>query len=336
MKLPRLALALMVSVAAAFAVAACSKSDSSPSSSCAVTLGNVTTNVSGSATTGTIPVTAASSCSWTATSNATFVTISSGASGTGNGSVGYSIAANTGAARTASITINGTVVNFSQAAANLVAPTGCAVTLSTTSVKINSGGGTADVAVATTSNCSWTASSNSSFLTVSAGGSGIGTATITASANGSGTRTGTVTIGGQTVTVTQDAGVFASFNLFDPGQNGAGATSICAFRSINGGFTTCTLRSTSFTQGIQTVVNFSWTVQYTYATTKVLTASGSDPTFTITDQCGVANGGATDDGALQPLDVTLTVTDAAGNTATAKSGQGSQPKLFVQLFNCGI
>jgi hypothetical protein len=111
---------------------------------------------------------------------------------------------------------------------------------------------------------------------------------------------------------------------------------MCAFRSANGGFTTCTLRSTSFTQGTQGIVDYSWTVQYTYATTKVLTGSGSDPTFAISDQCGVANGGATDDGALQPLDVTLTVTDAAGNKSTAKSGQGNQPKLFVQLFNCGI
>jgi len=79
---------------------------------------------------------------------------------------------------------------------------------------------------------------------------------------------------------------------------------------------------------------FTWAVQYNYGTVKVINSTSSDPNLTIVDQCGVANAGATDEGTLQPLDVTLTVTDALGNTATAKSGQGNQPPLFVQLFNC--
>jgi hypothetical protein len=68
---------------------------------------------------------------------------------------------------------------------------------------------------------------------------------------------------------------------------------------------------------------------------KVTTSTSSISSLPITDTCGLANGGTTDDGALNPLDVTLTVTDNAGNTATAKAGAGSQPALFVQLFNCG-
>jgi hypothetical protein len=334
MRYPRLVLAFMVSAGVALVAAACSKSDSSPSgSTCAVTLGNVTTNVSAAATSGSIPVTAASNCSWTAASSASFLTITSGTSGTGNGSIGYSIAANTGAARSGSIAVNGTSVNFSQAAAALVAPTGCAVALSSTNVKINSGGGSTDVTVTAASNCSWTATSNSSFLTVSANVTGNGTATINATANGGAARTGTVTIGGQTVTVTQDAGVFAAFSLFDPAQS-TSATNVCAFRSATGGSTTCTLRSTSFTQGTASVVSFEWTVQYTYGTVKTITQSGSSSSLSFTDSCGVANGGATDDGVLQPLDVTLKVTDALGNTASARSGTGNQPAMFVQLFNC--
>jgi len=156
---------------------------------------------------------------------------------------------------------------------------------------------------------------------------------ISATGNGGAARTGTVTIGGQTVTVTQDPGVFAAFNLFDPGQS-TDATNVCAFRSATGGSTTCTLRSTSFTQGTAPIVTFVWTVQYTYGTVKVISASSDSPNLAFTDSCGVANAGATDDGALNPLDVTLTVTDSLGNTATAKSGAGNQPKLFVQLFNC--
>jgi len=329
----RLLLAVVASAGAALAAVACSKSDSSPSTSCSVTLGNVTTNVTASATTGTIPVTAASSCAWTATSSAAFVSITSGGTGTGNGTVNYSITANTGAARSGSISVNGAAVNFSQSAANLIAPAGCSVSVGPTSVKINSGGGSADITVATVSNCSWTATSNASFVTTSASGAGSGTAKITATANGGASRSGTVTIGGQTVTVTQDPGVFAAFNLFDPAQS-ANATNVCAFRSATGGSTTCTLRSTSFTQGTAPVVSFEWTVQYTYASAKVITQSGDSSSVSFTDQCGVANGGATDDGALQSLDVTLTVTDSLGNTSTAKAGEGNQPKMFVQLWNC--
>jgi len=337
MKLPRLLLAFVMSAAVALAAAACSKSTTAPSassaSSCTVTLGTVTTDVSAAGTTGTIPVTAASACSWTAVSSASFLTISSGASGTGNGSVAYSIAANTGTARSASISINGSVVNFTQAAATVQAPTGCAVTLSTTSVKINSGGGTANVGVTAASNCGWAATSNSSFLTVQATATGNGTVVITAAANNGPARTGTVTIGGQTVTVTQDAGVFAAFNLFDPGQT-TGATNVCQFRS-SGAANTCTLRSTSFSSGTNPIVTYAWTVQYTYATVKVINATASTPDLSFSDTCGIANGGTTDEGALNPLDVTLTVTDSKGNTATAKSGAGNQPNLFVQLFNCG-
>jgi hypothetical protein len=339
MRTQRLFLAPIVSIAVALGAAACSKSDSTaaaPSASaCTVTLGTVTTSVSSAATTGTLPVTAASTCAWSASSSASFLTISSGATGTGNGSVAYSIAANTGAARSASIVVNGTAVNFSQAAQQVLAPAGCTVKLSATTGKANSGGGTINIDVTGDSNCAYTATSNASFLTVPSGTvTGNGTIVITAAQNTGAARTGTVTIGGQTVTITQDAGVIAAFNLFDPSQTTA-ATNVCQFRGAAGSTTTCTLRSTSFTGGANAISTYTWTVQYTYGTVKVTSASGTASSLSFTDSCGVANAGATDDGALNPLDVTLTVTDSAGNTATARSGAGNQPNLFVQLFNCG-
>jgi hypothetical protein len=339
MKLPRILLVCAVSAAVALA-AACSKSDSAPSStsttsSCTVTLGSTTTSVSGAASTGTLPVTAASTCSWTAASSASYLTITSGSTGTGNGSVAYSFAANTGDARSASITVNGSTVVFTQAAPIFVAPTGCAVVLSATTAKANSGGGTTNIAVTAPSNCQWTATANSSFLTVTGATTGSGTAAITATANGGATtRTGTVTIGGQTVTITQDPGVFAGFNLFDPAQT-IGTTNVCQFRGAPASTTTCTLRSTSFTGGANAITNYNWSITYTNGSVKVINASSSTPDLSFSDSCGVANSGATDEGALQPLDVTLTVTDSAGNASTARSGSGNQPALFVQLFNCG-
>lgn len=60
------------------------------------TSSNLTTS---SAATGSVSVTAGTGCAWSATSNASWITITSGASGTGNGTVGYSVAANTSTAR---------------------------------------------------------------------------------------------------------------------------------------------------------------------------------------------------------------------------------------------
>ena len=61
-------------------------------------------------------VTAGTGCAWTAVSNATFITITSGSSGSGNGSVGYSVAANTGStSRNGTMTIAGQTFTVTQA-----------------------------------------------------------------------------------------------------------------------------------------------------------------------------------------------------------------------------
>lgn len=57
--------------------------------------------------TGTIPVSAAAGCAWTAASNTAWISITSGAAGSGNGTVGYTVAANTAAQRTGTITVAG-------------------------------------------------------------------------------------------------------------------------------------------------------------------------------------------------------------------------------------
>jgi len=58
------------------------------------------------ASTGTVMVTASSGCSWTAVSPVSWITITSGASGTGGGTVGYAVAASTNS-RSATLTIAG-------------------------------------------------------------------------------------------------------------------------------------------------------------------------------------------------------------------------------------
>ncbi len=64
---------------------------------------------------GSIAVTAAAGCAWTAASNATWISITSGSSGSGNGTVIYAVAANsTGSSRTGTLTIAGNTFTVTQ------------------------------------------------------------------------------------------------------------------------------------------------------------------------------------------------------------------------------
>ncbi|MBS1795850.1 MAG: VCBS repeat-containing protein [Acidobacteria bacterium] len=63
-----------------------------------------------------VNVSAVASCAWTAASNSAFLTVTSGASGSGNGTVAVMIAANTGAARNGTLTIAGQTYTINQAA----------------------------------------------------------------------------------------------------------------------------------------------------------------------------------------------------------------------------
>jgi len=68
--------------------------------------------------TGSTNVTAATTCAWTTSNPSSWVSITSGAKGTGNGPVAYTVAANTGtASRTAGLTIAGNVFTVSQSGA---------------------------------------------------------------------------------------------------------------------------------------------------------------------------------------------------------------------------
>jgi hypothetical protein len=61
-------------------------------------------------------VQASSGCSWSAATNASWISVVSGASGTGNGTVVYQVQANTtGQARTASLSVAGETLTVNQA-----------------------------------------------------------------------------------------------------------------------------------------------------------------------------------------------------------------------------
>ena len=151
---------------------------------------------------GTIDVTAtAGSCSWTAVSNAAWITITAGASGAGNGRVTFTAAANGGGSRTGTISVAGHTFTLSQAALS------CSYAINPATEAIAAAGGTATIAVSTGSSCAWTSAPHAPWITIASGGSGTGPGTVrlNIAANSGAARTGTTTIAAQTFTVTQAA-----------------------------------------------------------------------------------------------------------------------------------
>ncbi len=105
------------------------------SDSCTYTVSPTSASYGSTGGTGTISVSAAAGCAWSASTGVSWIKISSGATGSGNGSVTYSVAANTGASRSASFTVAGRSFTVSQAGAT----SGGAYTLTVTKAGTGSG-----------------------------------------------------------------------------------------------------------------------------------------------------------------------------------------------------
>ncbi len=90
----------------------------SAASGCAYSLAPTSVNApagGASGASGAASVTAGAGCAWTATSHVSWATITGGASGSGNGTVSYAVAANPGPARSGTLTIAGQSLAIHQA-----------------------------------------------------------------------------------------------------------------------------------------------------------------------------------------------------------------------------
>lgn len=178
-----------------------------------LTIGNCTYLVStpnsafaASGGTGTITVESPAACGWTAISNSSFITINSGAVGSGTGAVSFTVSPTSGSARTGTLTIAGQTVTISQNFGS-----GCAYTLTPTTRNFPANGGSGSFTIATASECEWTPVISDSFIKVlfASGTQGNGTVNFTVAANEQPIpRTGTISVGGQAFSVTQDAAPF--------------------------------------------------------------------------------------------------------------------------------
>jgi Putative binding domain, N-terminal len=145
-----------------------------------------------------VDVTAAASCTWTASSGAGWIGVTP-AGGAGTGGVDLTIAANTGPARSGVVTIAERAVTVNQ-------ESGCVYGLSAAGLPVPVGGGNGFVNVTAGGGCPWTAASQVSWITVTAGASGTGDGPVqfAVEANGTGApRAGTIAIAGLMFTVNQ-------------------------------------------------------------------------------------------------------------------------------------
>jgi hypothetical protein len=147
-----------------------------------------------------VTVTGGSGCGWTATSPVSWIVVTSGASGTGNGTVSLRVNANSATAgRTATVTIGGQSFRVDQAGV-------CSFTVTPATLSVTAAGTSSTLAIATGSSCTWSASGIPSWITMpSTTQTGSGPLAYTVAANPGLARSATLTIAGRQVVVAQAA-----------------------------------------------------------------------------------------------------------------------------------
>lgn len=168
---------------------------------CTYTLDANSASLSALGGTGSVSVSAAGGCAWTAATSASWITVTAGASGNGNGTVGFLVLPNLGAGRSDSILIAGQTFTINQAAVLQ----SCTYTLSASGTTVPIAGGTGSFTVTASPGCTWTAVPGASWITITSGaiGNGNGTVSFTVTANPGATRTGTISAAGESFTITQ-------------------------------------------------------------------------------------------------------------------------------------
>lgn len=300
---------------------------------CSISISPASQSVGASGGSGTISVTTAPGCGWTAQSNASWIAITSGESGNGPGAVGFSVGSWDGPTRTGIIQIDGQQFTVTQTA-------GCSYSIDPSSQSVPTGGGSGAVNVHTASGCAWTASSNAPWLTIASGssGSGDGRVQFTAGANTGPPRTGTLTVAGRTFTVSQDSGCTFALSASSASFDAAGGTGSVSVTAGSG----CTWSAASgatwvrITQGASGTgsgeVRFSVDANTGAQRSATLTIAGrgftvtqaGGCTFTISpDNQSFASGGGTG---------SIAVTTGAGCPWTASA---SQPWVHVTSGGSG-
>jgi hypothetical protein len=188
------------------------------SDGCVFTLATPSATMPAAGGRGSVSVQAGQGCGWSAVSNVSWATITAGTTATGPGVAEFSISTNTGPERSGTLTIANKPFAITQAA-------GCDYHLDSAGATFQPSGGSGTITMNVASGCSWSAVSDASWISITAGttGNGTGTIAIAVSPNSGPQRTGTVSAGGQRYTVTQLTGCTYSIDPVTWGFPAAGA-----------------------------------------------------------------------------------------------------------------
>ena len=199
---------------------------------CTTTLSS--SGVSVGAAPSTVPVTVSTSgeCTWTASSGVPWISVTSGANGTGPGTVALSIAQNTGSSvRSAVVSVAGKSFSVNQFGS-------CDYAVSPATVTVAGGSASANAWVTVGAGCAWTVSNSASWIKLStAGGSGTGVVGLVVAPNPTTSpRTATLTIADSSVVVNQ-AGAACNYSVTPVSMNVTGGDRSIAITAPTG----CTL-----------------------------------------------------------------------------------------------
>jgi subtilisin family serine protease len=155
---------------------------------------------------GTVTIDSSANCDWTVLGKPNWIGLSTPATGSGDGTVTYIVAANnSGVARHAQLNIAGQSYSIVQDGG---ADSDCATILAPDSKAFPGGGGARALNVNTGQRCGWVVTSNVSWIgfTPATGGVGSGSLMMTAQPNAGPRRKAKITVNGVTFTIKQKAG----------------------------------------------------------------------------------------------------------------------------------
>jgi large repetitive protein len=284
---------------------------------CTVSLSASSAEIGSGGGSGSVNVSTPSGCSYATVNGPSWLTVTSNGAGAGPGPVtlGFSASPNsTTAPRSGSLTIG------SQSFLVLQDATSCSVTVDASNLgsPFGTSGGSGSIAItANGSNCAWTASSSTTWATLSPqAGTGNGTVNVTVGSNASSTagRSATLTVAGQSVGLSQ-AGTVCTYSLGSsvatvPNTGGNGTVTVGAANA-------CTWSSTPDANATWLTITKSGANGTADVTFNAAPNSSSTPragTLTIAGQSFVVNQAAT------PCTYTATTSTTFNAPASGSTG----------------
>jgi Viral BACON domain/Putative binding domain, N-terminal len=187
-----------------------------PVTACTYELSPGSAEFSKDAATGSFAVTAPADCAWTAVSDASWLTLTAGPQGSGNGTVSYAISRNLEITdRRAAVSVADRTFTLRQSGDI----GGCEYAVAPVDLTSCMAAATLSVAITTQASCPWTATANVSWLGVPASGSGSATISVSLTENYDAPRDGIVMVRWPTPTAGQNVRVAQAGCLYAVSRN---------------------------------------------------------------------------------------------------------------------